>query len=125
MPKNHQNQPTSSTNMEFFMPLLGAISCCYPNMLESCVCSLWSVLNFRQKTLKNLLENQARIGDRRICDLKNNYKRLECLIKLIVAPKTCVFVSDKEGEAGFCSALSMEPDAARNEISRLNVEPFY
>jgi hypothetical protein len=30
-----------------------------------------------------------------------------------------------EGEAGFCSALSMEPDAARNEISRLNAESFF
>jgi hypothetical protein len=33
-----------------------------------------------------------------------------------------VFVSDKEGKEGFCSALSMELDAARNEISHLSIK---
>jgi len=33
-----------------------------------------------------------------------------------------VFVSGKKGEAGFSSALSMEPDAAKNKISRLSTK---
>jgi hypothetical protein len=35
-----------------------------------------------------------------------------------------VFVSGKEGEAGNVTALSMEPDAARDKTSHLNAESF-
>jgi hypothetical protein len=47
---------------------------------------------------------------------------LDCLTKLVVAPKMSVFVSAPKAKQVFVTALSMEPDAARNEMSHLSTK---
>ena len=48
----------------------------------------------------------------------------ECITKLIVAPKTSVFVSGKEGEAGNVQHCRWSLTPPRDETSRLNAESF-